>query len=416
MKEIVCYSQKYGNHTALIDDEDFESINKHRWNIHKYEIKQKLKDQKIQYKFYAQTCIKINRKRHLITMHQIIMGKVEKGFVIDHIDGNSLNNTRTNLRIVTIQKNNQNKKPKNTYLGVCFSKKTKKFQCSALAQSIGRFIDEKTAAIEYDKFIIRNLGPDSFLNFKYTQEEIQLIKNEIITPKNERELPANIFITPYNKYQVQFNGDIYKKFKNFETLDAAIAFKEECLQKIEKLKTEKLQLHYKSEILYNLDGISYIPVKYKNQEFQCLVDSDKWHDLSLISWRFNGKYVLGTINGKSERISRYLYQKYLSDVDITNKLIDHIHGIDELHKRLDNRMINLRAVTSGENNYNKKTNNKWGYRGVEKNYKKYRAFISYNNEIFKTKGFESLEEAAHAYNELALKYYGDKAILNVIKT
>ena len=100
---------------------------------------------------------------------------------------------------------------------------------------------------------------------------------------------------------------------------------------------------------------------------------------------------------------------------MTDKLIDHIDGKDKLSKRLDNRISNLRLVTAGENAYNKETKNKWGYRGVKKDKNKYIAYIRYDNQTFRTRLFPTIEEAALAYNELAVKYYGDIAKLNVIK-
>ena len=105
MKEIICYSKKYGNKIAFVNDEDYIEVNKHRWNI--------LNNNNTN-KFYASD--RINNK--LILMHQFILGKSEKGFVIDNIDGNGLNNCRSNLRFCTFQQNAQNRKGTNKYKGV----------------------------------------------------------------------------------------------------------------------------------------------------------------------------------------------------------------------------------------------------------------------------------------------------------
>jgi hypothetical protein len=415
MKEIICYSKKYGNQIAIVDESDFEKINKYRWNVRPIEVKQSdNSSEEKDYKYYAQTTAKNGDEIYNISMHQMIFGKVKKGFVIDHINGNSLDNTRSNLRKVTRKKNSQNKKSKNKYLGVSWNKQCKKYICKALNYYIGRFDDEKIAAKAYDKYIIRNLGSDSRLNFKYTEGEIKAIKKELLTVKNEREFPSNISFKS-NKYEVQIQSGIFKERKLFTTLDDAIVFKDQCLHEIKKIEDEKLQLHYQKLVPKNKDGIAYITVKYKKQEYECLVDDDKWHDLSLIGWCFNGNYVDGWIDRKRQSLHSYLYQSYFPNIDMTDKLIDHIDGKDKLSKRLDNRISNLRLVTAGENAYNKETKNKCGYRGIEKSGKKFRAYIRHNNHRYRTLSFPTIEEAALAYNELAVKYYGDIAKLNVIK-
>jgi hypothetical protein len=44
-----------------------------------------------------------------ISLHKFLFGKLEKGFVVDHINRNKLDNRRENLRICTIQENSFNK-------------------------------------------------------------------------------------------------------------------------------------------------------------------------------------------------------------------------------------------------------------------------------------------------------------------
>src|SRR5690606_18496037 len=77
--------------------------------------------------------IHLNRKRYFA--HNIVwalnFGEVPKGMVVDHIDGNGLNNSVGNLRLVSAEGNSKNK-PKysnNTSgtPGVTFDKKSKKW-------------------------------------------------------------------------------------------------------------------------------------------------------------------------------------------------------------------------------------------------------------------------------------------------
>lgn len=48
------------------------------------------------------------KKKTSIYLHQLVMGETKEGMEIDHIDGNSLNNRRSNLRFVTHQENVDN--------------------------------------------------------------------------------------------------------------------------------------------------------------------------------------------------------------------------------------------------------------------------------------------------------------------
>ncbi len=61
----------------------------------------------------------IRRSRKKIILHRVIMN-AQKGIYIDHIDGNKLNNKKTNLRFATPTQNAWNKKfkLKKKYIGV----------------------------------------------------------------------------------------------------------------------------------------------------------------------------------------------------------------------------------------------------------------------------------------------------------
>lgn len=61
-------------------------------------------------------------------MHRILMGNPE-GMCIDHINGNSLDNRKSNLRVVTTRENLQNKEDHRSgrLVGTTFKKKEKKW-------------------------------------------------------------------------------------------------------------------------------------------------------------------------------------------------------------------------------------------------------------------------------------------------
>ncbi len=106
-----------------------------------------------------------------IYLHRMIM-KTNKGQYVDHKDGNTLNNCKTNLRICNNQQNcsNQKIRSNNTsgYKGVYFSKKNKKFMAqiniNGKAKNLGSFISAKEAAIAYNKKAMEIHGEFAYLN------------------------------------------------------------------------------------------------------------------------------------------------------------------------------------------------------------------------------------------------------------
>lgn len=87
MKEL----QLTQNEVTVVDDEDFELLSHFKWHVHK--------DQS----GYKQAFIRISLARALV-------GDVPDGMVVDHINGDSLDNRKENLRIVTRDENRHNSK------------------------------------------------------------------------------------------------------------------------------------------------------------------------------------------------------------------------------------------------------------------------------------------------------------------
>lgn len=89
-----------GGEFAVIDDADSMAVSSHTWRVQKqYYLGQKLGVAAVVSKVSGITT----------TLHQFLLGKIE-GMVIDHIDGNPLNNTRANLRRCTQAQNLRNRK------------------------------------------------------------------------------------------------------------------------------------------------------------------------------------------------------------------------------------------------------------------------------------------------------------------
>ena len=105
-----------------------------------------------------------------IRMHHLIVKKPD-GFVIDHIDGDRLNNTRSNLRVATRSQNNMNRISLNgssKYKGVTWNKKSKKWQAQIWMNNkckvLGQFLNEKEAAKVYNQTAVKYQGKFARLN------------------------------------------------------------------------------------------------------------------------------------------------------------------------------------------------------------------------------------------------------------
>lgn len=106
MKEIELTQGK----KALVDDADFEHLNQFNWCAHRLRSGQYRADRNVGGSKKA-------RSEEL--MHWAVIGKPPKGLYVDHIDGNPLNNQRSNLRFATNAQNQANRGPsKHNKLGI----------------------------------------------------------------------------------------------------------------------------------------------------------------------------------------------------------------------------------------------------------------------------------------------------------
>lgn len=154
MKEIKLTQGKF----AIVDDEDFEELSKHRWYFNRR---------------YAIRNIALGGGKHApFYMQAAIMGKRE-GLEIDHRNGDKLDNRRENLRHVTRSQNLQNQRPdrkgtSSQYKGVCWDKARKKWiveiRIGGKANNLGRYESEYNAAMAYNEAAARLFGEYARLN------------------------------------------------------------------------------------------------------------------------------------------------------------------------------------------------------------------------------------------------------------
>ena len=83
---------------AIIDQEDFIRVNKYKWQAQYHKQKKR---------WYSEGYIPEIRK--MIRLHRFIMNPPDNR-VVDHINNDSLDNRRANLRVCTVGENNRNRK------------------------------------------------------------------------------------------------------------------------------------------------------------------------------------------------------------------------------------------------------------------------------------------------------------------
>lgn len=82
---------------AIVDNDMFDMLNQHKWCAAKYGNR-----------FYAVRCITVNKKEINERMHRIVLD-APNGVHIDHKNGDSLDNRKSNLRFATHQQNASNR-------------------------------------------------------------------------------------------------------------------------------------------------------------------------------------------------------------------------------------------------------------------------------------------------------------------
>ena len=148
-------SKTHGIHDVLIDDDDYEKIKDYKWNVLK-------KSNGIYIICTARTA---DRKRHTLRMQRVIMN-CNSGMDVDHVNGNTLDNRKSNLRICTHTENMRNmSKRKNVtsvYKGVYFNKSRNKWTASirinGTLKHLGHYKTEDQAAISYNISAVKYFG------------------------------------------------------------------------------------------------------------------------------------------------------------------------------------------------------------------------------------------------------------------
>lgn len=153
--KLLIYDKNEVEHTVLLDKQDYDKVKDYNWRITKNKNK-----------FY----VNVSQRGHR-SMHSMLMG-LDDDLIIDHKDGNPLNNRRSNLRMATYTQNAYNTKikPNNTtgYKGVFYVKSRNRYWAYIKADkkrySGGFFKTAVDAAKKYNEMAVKYHGEFANLN------------------------------------------------------------------------------------------------------------------------------------------------------------------------------------------------------------------------------------------------------------
>lgn len=307
---------------------------------------------------------KINGKYPVLLMHRVILERnlghtLSTGIVVDHINGNSLDNRRINLREATTSQNAANAK-RGDSRGIKFDHG--KWQA---------FIGYQSRSINLGKFDTRELALEA-----------------------------------YNSAAIEFFGEFARSSNGYEEDGVWIRAKE-IVEQQSKNNPAKSDIPYKID--ENDPSIAMITLNPGNDVIVDLIDVD----LANVKWSFSHGYAARNVaeDGRKVhcRMHRVILERKLGRPIRENLHVDHING-----NSLDNRRENLREVTRSQNMQNTRArgNRTTHYKGVRHlDTGVWEARIG--TSTHETLGyFDTAEDAAFAYDQAALKKYGEFARLN----
>jgi len=139
---------------CLFDVADMELVGQYQWFAHKKSGNSK--------KYYVHcTLPPIDGKQKTLLLHRLLMGATDKKIQVDHMNGDSLNNCRGNLRLATNAQNICNRPvPKHSGTGIKdigLRKDNNKYRLRIVVNGIrktyGQFDTQEEAIIERNKLL-----------------------------------------------------------------------------------------------------------------------------------------------------------------------------------------------------------------------------------------------------------------------
>ena len=151
---------------ALVDDCDYEYLMQWKWQFHQEGNRRT---------GYAARRETIGEKCNRVYMHRLVVarsGAMADGKQVDHVDGDGLNNCRSNLRPSTTSQNHANRRVNrnNTsgFKGVSWNRQAGKFEAHITVlrrkAHLKYFDDPRDAARAYNDAVLKHFGEFACLN------------------------------------------------------------------------------------------------------------------------------------------------------------------------------------------------------------------------------------------------------------
>lgn len=150
--------------SALVDDQDYEELSKYKWFA-----------QRNGYTFYGVRTQRVVGETHTVAMHREILS-TPKDMQTDHINGNGLDNRRSNLRICTRSQNAMNRRAlRGLYKGMGWDKREGGWRTAIQVKGkllyLGHYFCLVKAAKVYDIAARKYYGEFARVNFPRKGEQ-----------------------------------------------------------------------------------------------------------------------------------------------------------------------------------------------------------------------------------------------------
>ena len=150
MSKTIALTQGY---VAIVNDEDYERLSSHSWSVTRNKLH-----------VYAQR--RKSDGRGVVRMHREVID-APPGYEVDHINGDTLDNRKENLRLCTKAQHQHNRRNSGThssrFKGV--GRHGSKWRAFIERSHLGVFESEEAAALAYDAEARRRFGSFAALNF-----------------------------------------------------------------------------------------------------------------------------------------------------------------------------------------------------------------------------------------------------------